>query len=153
MSGNSGTDNNHFIGTTDEADLVFKTNSEEQLRIGADGNLSAFTNIIPDLPVCFTALRKAEKTKTGMKKTVEATASGNLFQVYPNPSTNGLVIIRFNQVPEEGNLTIYNSIGIEIINMKIPKEQSFQIDLSFKTKGVYLFRYYQSNGSRTLCIK
>jgi hypothetical protein len=40
MNGNTGSDPaSNFIGTTDEADLVFKTNAEERLRIGADGNI------------------------------------------------------------------------------------------------------------------
>ncbi len=38
MSGNSGSNpETDFIGTTDEQDLVVKTNAEERLRIGADG--------------------------------------------------------------------------------------------------------------------
>jgi hypothetical protein len=40
MNGNTGSDPaSNFIGTTDEADLIFKTNAEERLRIGADGNI------------------------------------------------------------------------------------------------------------------
>ena len=40
MSGNSGSNpNNDFIGTNDEQDLIIKTNAEERLRIGADGNI------------------------------------------------------------------------------------------------------------------
>lgn len=40
MEGNSGTDpETQFIGTTDQTDVVFKTNNEEVLRLGSDGSL------------------------------------------------------------------------------------------------------------------
>ncbi|MBI4946606.1 MAG: hypothetical protein HY840_09415, partial [Bacteroidetes bacterium] len=44
VTGNAGTNpNTHFIGTTDSADFVFKTNNTEKFRIAANGNVGIGT--------------------------------------------------------------------------------------------------------------
>ena len=45
LTGNSGTNSsNNFVGTTDNKDLVFRTNNSERIRILSGGNIGVGTN-------------------------------------------------------------------------------------------------------------
>jgi hypothetical protein len=45
LTGNTGTTGSHFIGTTDNTGLVFKTNSSDKMQLTADGNLMIGTGL------------------------------------------------------------------------------------------------------------
>lgn len=44
ISGNSGTNTTHFLGTTDNQDMIFKTNNVERLRFSSSGNIGVNTD-------------------------------------------------------------------------------------------------------------
>ena len=52
MEGNAGTDaSENFFGTTDEQDVVFKSNSEEVLRLKSNGDISLLGNFLGEGPL------------------------------------------------------------------------------------------------------
>lgn len=59
LSGNSGTNgSNNFVGTTDNQDLVFKTNNTERIRINSNGNIGV--GISPDPNIAFKAQGRSQ---------------------------------------------------------------------------------------------
>jgi Zn-dependent metalloprotease len=78
--------------------------------------------------------------------------SGNLMQVYPNPAKNTLVVHFTDYLKEEGEITIYNTLGQVVYQQKLEKNKiSFNINLSDLPEGNYLVQWkdkYQSSTAK-----
>ncbi len=67
------------------------------------------------------------------------------FMIYPNPSS-GNVTLEFHSLPEE--ITIFDLNGKMVFQSVEPKGLTVQIDLTYLTKGVYIFRLINKNGAQ-----
>lgn len=68
------------------------------------------------------------------------------FSLHPNP-TSGKFSIQFNEPLKEGKICIYNVLGECVKNIPLPpsKGDSFQIDLSSRSKGIYFLEMNYDN--------
>jgi len=78
--------------------------------------------------------------------TSNSTIYGNVaFQLYPNPS-NGALTIKASQV---GQFELVNLLGKQVYKNEVTKSNtSFEIQLPELAKGIYIYQYYTSDGSR-----
>lgn len=65
--------------------------------------------------------------------------------IYPNPSASGIFNISFKNQPADGELSIFNTIGIEVKRINKINELNLSVSLTEYAKGIYLFKYKDNN--------
>lgn len=109
LSGNSGTTSANFIGTTNAQDLVFKTNSTERLRIGANGGIQSLQYITSTNGVSSTAIGygwiEMFNQSGGLAEINATNITGTKSLQLPN--TNGTLVATVNGVAPDsaGNVS------------------------------------------------
>ena len=70
---------------------------------------------------------------------VAEVSNENAFNIFPNPASN-LVTIHFNKPVVNSIIKIYNSIGVEVKNLKFLKQSETDVQLNFTdlARGLYL---------------
>lgn len=124
--------------TFEAGEVIHRTNGFQI----SGGSFSAYTNTnIPDVPGCYDAQRIMTNLPKGHKKTFQEGIQE--FTVYPNPSSSCVFNIRFKNLPSNGELTVYNSTGVEVKRIKNIQQINMQVSVEGLAKGIYLFRYWE----------
>ncbi len=135
MSGNAGTDpSNQFIGTTDNKDLVIKTNNTERVRIKANGLLEMKKNTLKVDSLSSDSIRSVfvdaqgilRVANTGANQTICTVPTnrwvtnycGNTNDIYNLP-TSGNVGIGTSQIPAGYKLAVNGKIICEEVKVKL----------------------------------
>lgn len=125
------------------ADVTFEAGDVIHLTNGfqvSGGSFSAFTNTnIPDFPVCYDAQRIMSNQPKDYKPKPQAIVQD--FTIAPNPSSTGIFNIRFRNLPANGELSVFNSMGAEVKRMDNIQQTSLTVSVEGMAKGIYMFRY------------
>jgi len=133
------------------ADVTFEAGDVIHLTNGfqvSGGNFSAFTNNnIPDVPICYDAQRiLPHQPKDNKQKSLAAMQQ---FAISPNPSSTGVFNIRFRNLPFNGELSVFNAMGVEVKRIENIQQNSLTVSVEGLAKGIYLFRYYERGKHET----
>ncbi|MBL7928361.1 MAG: T9SS type A sorting domain-containing protein, partial [Bacteroidia bacterium] len=122
--------------TFEAGDIIHLTNGFQV----SGGSFSAFTNTnIPGLPVCYDAQRiMPQQPKDNKQKSLAAMQQ---FAISPNPSSTGVFNIRFRNLPFNGELSVFNALGIEVKRIENIQQTSLTVSVEGLAKGIYMFRY------------
>jgi hypothetical protein len=82
-------------------------------------------------------------SSTSFKTSYLEDAGEDILKIFPNP-TIGELVFTFSQ-PSEFQLTIVNSLGVEILTKNYPESELVNVDLSSLTAGVYSIKIETEN--------
>ncbi|MCX6268324.1 MAG: T9SS type A sorting domain-containing protein [Bacteroidetes bacterium] len=99
----------------------------------------------------YCSLLKSSPIASSMEKkevnnTLSARSSGNIFHVYPNPTT-GLITLDRANIEEQGPLQVelFNMRNEKVVSLSLAGGKSHTLSLSDRPSGIYLLRMF-SNG-------
>jgi hypothetical protein len=93
LLGNAGTNPaNHFIGTTDNQPLVFRTNNSERLRILSNGNIGIGTTVDAGFRLDVNGTFRAQNTGAGDHTAIFSKSLGGITNAY-NATTRNLLTV------------------------------------------------------------
>ena len=72
-----------------------------------------------------------------------------LVEVYPNPVEEALTI-EFGEMQMEGRLSLYNSLGQEMMGVGFVTSKSLEMDVSGFPEGIYLLKILSSQGAKAI---
>ncbi|SFC19077.1 Por secretion system C-terminal sorting domain-containing protein [Flexibacter flexilis DSM 6793] len=105
-------------------------------------------------PLSETAYYRLKQTDFDGKYSYSPTAMSNcggkgadVFEVYPNPSTNG--IFHVNSTATNGRILVTDALGKMILETSTTNEANTKLDLSGYGSGIYLVRLISDGGTQT----
>ncbi len=118
LSGNAGTNpTNNFLGTTDNQDLVIRTNNVEKMRINTDGNVGIGTQ--SNLARLYTNLPNTNTTtRYGFYNYMDGASTSSTYAIYNRnlSSTNSVKYGIYNFVNNEGTGSHYGIMNYTYMN-------------------------------------
>lgn len=61
--------------------------------------------------------------------------------ISPNPSASGIFNISFKNLPADGELSVFNIMGLEVKRIHSISDLNLSVSLEGQAKGIYLFKY------------
>jgi chitodextrinase len=71
--------------------------------------------------------------------------TNNLFNVYPNPSSNNTISISIKNNTEIKGVELYNTLGQLIVDIKQPKLDRNKINITNIPSGIYIIKVFNNN--------
>ncbi|MCJ8289027.1 MAG: T9SS type A sorting domain-containing protein [Crocinitomicaceae bacterium] len=95
---------------------------------------------------------KCAGTKMNVSNVIDATDEDIAIKLYPNPAVNSITV-EWNESAEINEISIYNTDGKLVKQLKVDARNNMTIDLSDLTEGIYLLRTNANNVERFVIKK
>ena len=110
--------------------------------INSAAQFGTYTVVVTNTAGCASVASASQVVTSSVKP-----LAGTSLQLYPNPTTNGLLTVKMAGYTKSVELTIYNAIGQQVRTLTVPAGRLEQpLDLSALPSGVYLLKARTEGG-------